>query len=74
MDYAAARHNMVESQIRPNHVTDTVLMDALALLPREKFVAKLMEGVAYVDEAIDIGEGRHLMEACVLARLLETAY
>ena len=73
MDFLTARHNMVESQIRPNHVTDSVLIDALALLPRENFVPKLMQGVAYVDEAIDIGEGRYLMEAWVLARLLEAA-
>jgi protein-L-isoaspartate(D-aspartate) O-methyltransferase len=32
-----------------------------------------MQGVAYVDEAIDIGEGRYLMEVWVLARLLEAA-
>jgi protein-L-isoaspartate(D-aspartate) O-methyltransferase len=73
MDFSTARHNMVESQIRPNRVTDTVLMEALAILPRENFVSKAMQGVAYVDEAIDIGEGRYLMEAWVLARLLEAA-
>jgi protein-L-isoaspartate(D-aspartate) O-methyltransferase len=73
MDFSSARHNMVESQIRPNRVTDTVLMEALATLPREKFVPQAMEGVAYVDEAIDIGDGRYLMEAWVLARLLEAA-
>ena len=48
-------------------------MEALAVLPREKFVPKAMKGVAYVDEAIDIGKGRYLMEAWVLARLLEAA-
>lgn len=48
-------------------------MEALAILPRENFVSKAMQGVAYVDEAIDIGEGRYLMEAWVLARLLEAA-
>ncbi len=73
MDFAAARHNMVESQIKPNRVTDTLVMNALAELPRENFVPKALQGVAYVDEAIDIGEGRHLMEAWVLARLLQTA-
>ena len=73
MDFSLARHKMVESQLRPNRVTDTVLMDALTVLPREKFVPKAMQGVAYVDEAIDIGEGRYLMETWVLARLLEAA-
>ncbi|MBC8269897.1 MAG: protein-L-isoaspartate O-methyltransferase [Rhodospirillaceae bacterium] len=73
MDYATARHNMVESQIKPNRVTDTLVMDALAQLPREQFVPKAMQGIAYIDEAIDIGGGRHLMEAWVLARLLQAA-
>lgn len=73
MDYATARHNMVESQIKPNRVTDPLIMEALAQLPRENFVPKAMQGVAYVDEAIDIGDGRHLMEAWVLARLLQAA-
>jgi protein-L-isoaspartate(D-aspartate) O-methyltransferase len=73
MDFATARHNMVESQIKPNRVTDTLVMNALAELPRENFVPKALRGIAYVDEAIDIGDGRHLMEAWVLARLLQTA-
>ena len=71
MDFATARHNMVESQIKPNRVTDTYIMDALAELPRESFVPKALQGIAYVDDAIDIGEGRYLMEALVLARLLQ---
>ena len=73
MDFSSARHNMVESQLRPNRVTDTVLINALTALPREKFVSGAMQGVAYVDEAIDIGEGRYLMEVWVLSRLLEAA-
>ena len=73
MDYATARHNMVESQIKPNRVTDTLVVNALAELPRERFVPKAYQGIAYVDEAIDIGGGRFLMESWVLARLLQTA-
>lgn len=73
MDYATARHNMVESQVKPNRVTDTLIMDAMAGLPRENFVPKALRGIAYVDEAIAIGEDRHLMEAWVLARLLQAA-
>ena len=73
MDFSTARHNMVESQIKPNRVTDVVLMNAMADIPREIFVPKALQGIAYVDEAIEIGEGRHLMEAWVLARLLEAA-
>jgi protein-L-isoaspartate(D-aspartate) O-methyltransferase len=73
MDYATARHNMVESQIKPNRVTDPLIMDALAQLPRESFVPEALQDIAYIDEAIEIGESRHLMEAWVLARLLQAA-
>jgi protein-L-isoaspartate(D-aspartate) O-methyltransferase len=73
MDYAAARLNMVESQIRPNKVTDSRIVSAMSELPRERFVPKPLRGIAYVDEDIHIGNGRHLMEPMVLARLLQTA-
>ena len=73
MDYAAARLNMVESQIRPNKVTDSRIVGAMSELPRERFVPKPLRGIAYVDEDIHIGNGRHLMEPMVLARLLQTA-
>jgi protein-L-isoaspartate(D-aspartate) O-methyltransferase len=71
MDYAAARRNMVESQLRPNKVTDPVLLAALAAVPRELFVPEPLRGVAYVDEDIPLGRGRFLMEPMILGRLLE---
>jgi protein-L-isoaspartate(D-aspartate) O-methyltransferase len=73
MDYAAARRNMVESQLRPNKVTDAALLDVLATLPRERFVPAPMQNVAYVDDDIPLGRGRFLMEPMVLARLLQLA-
>jgi protein-L-isoaspartate(D-aspartate) O-methyltransferase len=73
MNYGAARLNMVESQVRPNRVTDTRIVLAMAELPRELFVPAAMRGVAYVDEDIAIGEGRYLMEPMVHARLLQAA-
>jgi len=73
MDFAAARHNMVECQVRPNAVTDTRLLDALAEIPREAFVPKARQGIAYVDEAVAVADGRYLMEPMVLGRLLQIA-
>ena len=73
MDYAIARHNMVESQIRPNKVTDERLISAMASLPREVFVPKEFQSVAYVDEAIPLGDGRYLMEPLITARLIQAA-
>ena len=50
MDYAAARQNMVESQIRPNRVIDEAVIAAFASLPRERFVPLPLRGIAYVDD------------------------
>lgn len=71
--YHTARLNMVESQLRPNKVTMPAILEAMGDVPREAFVPKAMGGIAYVDEDIAIGGGRHLMEPMVLGRLIETA-
>ncbi len=72
-DYIAARTNMVQSQIRPNKVTDPMIIDAMGDIPSERFVPEPYLGVAYVDEDIAIARGRYLMEPMVLARLLQSA-
>ena len=73
MDYQAVRHNMVENQIRPNRVTNAAVIDAMEEIPREKFVPEESAGIAYVDEAAAIGDGRYLMEPSLLARILQEA-
>lgn len=73
MDYALARLNMVESQIRTNKVTDPDVVGAFEHIPRELFVPKSKRGIAYADEALDIGAGRFMLEPMVLARLLQAA-
>ena len=71
VDFAAARKHMVDSQIRTNKVFGTALVDALLQTPREMFVPEPVRAVAYVDEDIDCGNRRHLMEPMVFARLVE---
>ena len=73
MDYAAARHAMVESQIRTNRVVDPAIVSALQEIPREAFVPANLCPVAYIDEAIPLGRGRSLMEPLAFALLLQAA-
>ena len=73
MDYRAVRQNMVENQIRPNRVTDAAVIAAMADVPREMFVPDDVAGIAYVDEAAPLGDGRYLMEPLLLARILQGA-
>jgi len=70
-EYAAARLNMVEGQIRPNKVTDHRLVEAMLDIPREVFVPQAARGIAYVDKDIAIGNGRYMMEPMVFARMLQ---
>lgn len=73
MDFERARRNMIDSQVKPNRVTDFAVVEAMASIPREKFVPGSKQGIAYVDEDIDLGEGRVMLEPMVFARLLQAA-
>ncbi|MBZ0214922.1 MAG: protein-L-isoaspartate O-methyltransferase [Fimbriimonadaceae bacterium] len=73
-----ARKNMVESQIHPNDVTDLGVLSAMLSVPRERFVPSSRRSVAYMDEAVSIGEDnvrpkRYLMEPMPTAKLLQLA-
>lgn len=72
-DFAAARNNMVDSQIRPNRVTDPRVLDAMRTLPREQFLPAHLAALAYLDEDLAIGDGRYLVEPLVTARLVQMA-
>jgi protein-L-isoaspartate(D-aspartate) O-methyltransferase len=64
---------MVETQLRPNKVTNEALLDALGAVPRERFLPEALWGIAYVDEDIPVADGRYLMEPMALGRLLQLA-
>jgi protein-L-isoaspartate(D-aspartate) O-methyltransferase len=69
-DFAAAREAMIESQLRPQGVTDRAVLDAMARVPREKFLPSHTRPLAYVDRAVAIGDGRFLAAPAVLGQLL----
>lgn len=70
-DFALARRNMVEGQLRPNRVTNAGLLAILADLPRERFLPEALRSVAYADDDVPLGNGRFMMEPMVLARLIQ---
>lgn len=71
--YDAARANMIESQLRPNRVTDERVIAAFQRIRRELFVPEKLRGVAYVDDDLPLGGGRYMMRPMVAARLLQAA-
>ncbi len=70
VDFELARSRMVASQIKPNRVTDPAIVDVMSRIPREVFVPRPQRGFAYLDEDIALGNGRHLMEPMVFARMI----
>jgi protein-L-isoaspartate(D-aspartate) O-methyltransferase len=69
-DFAAARDAMVESQLRPQGVTDPAVLQAMRSIAREDFVADHVRPLAYVDRAVAMGSGRFLPAPAVLGQLL----
>jgi protein-L-isoaspartate(D-aspartate) O-methyltransferase len=70
MDFAAARKVMVDSQVRVNDVTDRDLQAALLSVPRERFLPAERAFAAYAEVEPEIANGRRLMLARDLSKLL----
>ena len=68
-----ARNRMVDSQIRPNRVSDWRILDAMRHLPRERFLPDAQLALAYADQNVPLGGGRVLLQPMALARLLQAA-
>ena len=71
MDFAAARKVMVDSQVRVNDVTDRTLQGALLGVPRERFCAPDRAFTAYGEVEVEIANGRRLMQAREVAKLIQ---
>ncbi|HVF83986.1 MAG TPA: protein-L-isoaspartate O-methyltransferase [Sphingomicrobium sp.] len=70
MDYQKARRAMIDSQLRPEAVTDSLVIAAMATVPREQFVPEEVRQLAYMDRPVPLGEGRFLMPPATLGRML----
>lgn len=69
-DYDAARAAMVDAQLRPEGVNYPPLVEAMASVPRERFVAEDARPLAYIDRSVPMGDGRLLSAPAVLGKLL----
>jgi protein-L-isoaspartate(D-aspartate) O-methyltransferase len=72
-DATTARRLMVDGQIRTADVTDAGLLDAMLMVPREKFLPPTLAPLAYADADIPVGKGRSMLRPMVLAKLLQAA-
>jgi protein-L-isoaspartate(D-aspartate) O-methyltransferase len=74
--FSTARQKMVDGQVRPSDVTDSRIIDAMLVVPREAFVPPAQRALAYLDLNLDIGDGatkRFLIKPVVTAKMLQAA-
>ncbi|MEP1934632.1 MAG: protein-L-isoaspartate O-methyltransferase [Roseibium sp.] len=75
-DFDQSRRKMVDNQLRTNDVTDHRILDAMELVPREKFVPASKREVAYIDEDLpvgSVGSTRVLMKPHIFGKLVQLA-
>ena len=78
-DFALARRNMVDSQIRTKDITDARVIRAFDRVPREQFLPAELAARAYIDEDVRVLDGgedgldRYVMEPVPLGALLQLA-
>lgn len=61
---------MVDSQLRPEGVNFPPVVEAMALVPREQFVAEDARPLAYIDRVVPMGSGRLMNGPVVVGKLL----
>lgn len=71
------RDHMVDSQVRPNKVSDPRILAAMRALPRERFLPADRAQFAYLDAPVPLGHaaagGRAMLEPMAIARLVQLA-
>jgi protein-L-isoaspartate(D-aspartate) O-methyltransferase len=62
---------MVETQLRARGIADERVLEAMARLPRERFVPEERRAIAYADEALPIPAGQTISQPWIVARMTE---
>jgi protein-L-isoaspartate(D-aspartate) O-methyltransferase len=70
---AAARKAMIDSQLRTSGVNAPYVLARMGAVAREDFVPSSARGIAYIDRAIDLGQGRWLAAPLVHGLMLQEA-
>jgi protein-L-isoaspartate(D-aspartate) O-methyltransferase len=70
-DFAAERTIMVDSQVRPQDVTDLAIQDAMRAVAREALVPAGKTWLAYADAEVEYAPGRWMLSPRDVAKLLQ---
>src|SRR5439155_17495071 len=70
-EFADQRAGMVEHQLRRRGIGDERVLQAMAAVPRERFVPERYRRRAYADSALPIGEGQTISQPWIVAAICE---
>ena len=70
-DFDRERERMVERQLRRRGIGDERVLEAMAAVPRERFVGNRFRRRAYADGALPIGDGQTISQPWVVAAICE---
>jgi len=62
---------MVQTQLRARGIADERVLEAMARIPRERFVPEERRAIAYADEALPIPAGQTISQPWIVARMTE---
>jgi protein-L-isoaspartate(D-aspartate) O-methyltransferase len=70
-DFAVARLNMVENQVRTNDVTDLGIQDAMRVVERETLCPPQRRYLAYAEAPVEYRPGWYMMQPRDISKLLQ---
>ncbi|MET0749715.1 MAG: protein-L-isoaspartate(D-aspartate) O-methyltransferase [Solirubrobacterales bacterium] len=70
-DFAKQRKRMVERQLRRRGIDDERVLEAIASVPRERFVSERLARRAYADSALPIGDQQTISQPWVVAAICQ---
>lgn len=73
MNFERARTAMVDSQVRPNAVTDFDIIYQMSVVPRERFVPQDLQPLAYLDQHLELSHNRYMISPMFVAKLVQLA-
>ena len=72
-NWSAQRARMVATDLAARGVSDPAVLDAMSVVPRERFVTPQMAEFAYEDSPLPIGEGQTISQPMIVAAMAQAA-
>jgi protein-L-isoaspartate(D-aspartate) O-methyltransferase len=69
--FVQKRQAMVKEQLEKRGIKDRALLTVMREIPRHIFLPDSMTDIAYIDQAISLGEGKSISQPYVVAHMIE---